>query len=431
MKLDVTCMRYLSKDDYRVLTAVEMGMKNHDVVPVELIVNIAKLRHGGAQKFLNTLLRFKLIYNDKTTYDGYRLTYGGYDILALKTFYARGHISGVGQKVGVGKESDIYVAQTESGDEVILKFHRLGRVSFRAVKNKRDYLQHRKSASWLYMSRLAALREFAFMKALHTNGFPTPIPIDQNRHVVLMSRVEGFPMFQVKQGNMAEPEKVFPVCIDLIVRMARRGLVHCDFNEFNLMIDEGGRVTLIDFPQMISTSHINAKEMFERDVSGVVKFFAMKMHYVPEDCEIPKFEDILAEAQAAQAARATRIVTTAKEGEEGGSGGGKGGEGMWNLDEAVKASGYKASAKEEARFLEVFEAERRRNGPETGESAEEEEEEEEDFEEDFEEEGDEEDYKEEDEEEGYEEEEKEGLEKRAGGEEVLGRGERTREGTER
>eukprot|EP00624_Nannochloropsis_granulata_P007850 evm.model.NODE_9859_length_36964_cov_30.200871.4 len=288
MKLDVTCMRYLSKDDYRVLTAVEMGMKNHDVVPVELIVNIAKLRHGGAQKFLTTLLRFKLIYNDKTTYD-----------------------------VGVGKESDIYIAQTEAGDEVILKFHRLGRVSFRAVKNKRDYLQHRKSASWLYMSRLAALREYAFMKALHTNGFPTPTPIDQNRHVVLMSRVDGFPMFQVKQGNMAEPEKVFPVCIDLIVRMASRGLVHCDFNEFNLMINEGGKVTLIDFPQMISTSHANAKDMFERDVNGVVKFFAMKMHYVPEESEIPKFEEVLAEAQAAQAARATRIAMVAKEGEEG------------------------------------------------------------------------------------------------------------------
>lgn len=227
----------------------------------------------------------------------------------------------------MGKESDIYIAQTEAGDEVILKFHRLGRVSFRAVKNKRDYLQHRKSASWLYMSRLAALREYAFMKALHTNGFPTPTPIDQNRHVVLMSRVDGFPMFQVKQGNMAEPEKVFPVCIDLIVRMASRGLVHCDFNEFNLMINEGGKVTLIDFPQMISTSHANAKDMFERDVNGVVKFFAMKMHYVPEESEIPKFEEVLAEAQAAQAARATRIAMVAKEGEEGGSVGGEGGKG--------------------------------------------------------------------------------------------------------
>lgn len=27
-------------------------------------------RHGGVQKFLSTLLRFKLIYHDKTTYNG-------------------------------------------------------------------------------------------------------------------------------------------------------------------------------------------------------------------------------------------------------------------------------------------------------------------------------------------------------------------------
>jgi RIO-like serine/threonine protein kinase len=29
---------------------------------------------------------------------------------------------------------------------------------------KRDYLQNRKSTSFLYLSRLAALKEFAFMK---------------------------------------------------------------------------------------------------------------------------------------------------------------------------------------------------------------------------------------------------------------------------
>ena len=40
----------------------------------------------------------------------------------------------------------------------------LGRISFRAIKTKRDYLGKRKSASWMYMSRLAAQKEFAFMK---------------------------------------------------------------------------------------------------------------------------------------------------------------------------------------------------------------------------------------------------------------------------
>lgn len=45
---------------------------------------------------------------------------------------------------------------------------------------------------------------------------------------------------------------------------------------------------------MISTSHANAREMFERDVNGVVKFFAMKMHYVPSSEEIPKFDEVRA-----------------------------------------------------------------------------------------------------------------------------------------
>jgi RIO kinase 2 len=81
----------------------------------------------------------------------------------------------------VGKESDVFVGLNNEGQEVILKFARLGRNSFRSIKRNRDYLVHRKSASWLYMSRLAALKEYAFMKALYDRGFPTPIPLDQNR----------------------------------------------------------------------------------------------------------------------------------------------------------------------------------------------------------------------------------------------------------
>lgn len=48
----------------------KMGMKNHDLVPVELIASIAKLRHGGTHKILSTLLTFKLIAHDRSAYDG-------------------------------------------------------------------------------------------------------------------------------------------------------------------------------------------------------------------------------------------------------------------------------------------------------------------------------------------------------------------------
>lgn len=49
---------------------LKMGMKNHDLVPVELITSIAKLRHGGTHKILSTLLTFKLIAHDRSVYDG-------------------------------------------------------------------------------------------------------------------------------------------------------------------------------------------------------------------------------------------------------------------------------------------------------------------------------------------------------------------------
>lgn len=48
--------------------------------------------------------------------------------------------------------------------------------------------------------------------------------------------------------------------MDIIVRFARAGLIHGDFNEFNILITrETGEAVVIDFPQMVSTSHPNAE----------------------------------------------------------------------------------------------------------------------------------------------------------------------------
>ncbi|XP_002979314.2 serine/threonine-protein kinase rio2 [Selaginella moellendorffii] len=279
MKLDVNVLRYLSKDEFRVLTAVEMGMKNHEIVPAELIDRIAGLKTGGAYKNIRTLLRHKLVHHDSTKYDGYRLTNLGYDFLAIKTMVNRGLIVGVGRQIGVGKESDIFEVVAEDGQTLALKLHRLGRTSFRAVKSKRDYLKHRSSFNWLYLSRLAALKEFAFMKALHEHGFPTPKAVDWNRHCVLMTLVPGYPLVQVKE--LKNPALVFDTVISLIVRLAEHGLIHCDFNEFNLLIDDDEKVTMIDFPQMVSISHRNAESYFDRDVDCIYKFFLKRFNYVP------------------------------------------------------------------------------------------------------------------------------------------------------
>ncbi|XP_070791846.1 serine/threonine-protein kinase RIO2 [Pituophis catenifer annectens] len=288
-KLNVVLLRYLSRDHFRVLTAVEMGMKNHEIVPPSLIASIASLKHGGCNKILKELTKHRLIAYERTkTVQGYRLTNGGYDYLALKTLTSRDVICSVGNQMGVGKESDIYIVANEEEEQLALKLHRLGRTSFRNLKNKRDYHKHRHKMSWLYLSRLAAMKEFAYMKALYDRQFPVPKPYDYNRHAVVMELVNGYPLCQVR--HLEDPASLYNELMELIVKLANHGLIHGDFNEFNLMLDNKDQVTMIDFPQMVSTSHPNAEWYFDRDVKCIRDFFMKRFSYESE--LYPTFKDV-------------------------------------------------------------------------------------------------------------------------------------------
>lgn len=288
-KVNVAKLRYMSRDDFRVLTAVEMGMKNHEIVPCSLVASIASLKHGGCNKVLRELVKHKLIAWERTkTVQGYRLTNAGYDYLALKALSSREVVESVGNQMGVGKESDIYIVANGEGQQFALKLHRLGRTSFRNLKNKRDYHKHRHNMSWLYLSRLSAMKEFAYMKALYERKFPVPKPVDYNRHAVVMELINGYPLCQVH--HVEDPASVYDEAMELIVKLANHGLIHGDFNEFNLILDKDDHITMIDFPQMVSTSHPNAEWYFDRDVKCIRDFFMKRFSYESE--LYPAFSDI-------------------------------------------------------------------------------------------------------------------------------------------
>ncbi|CAJ0585306.1 unnamed protein product, partial [Mesorhabditis spiculigera] len=288
-RMDVSKLRYLEGEHFRVMLAVEMGMKNHELVPLQLISSIARIHRGGVTKTLGDIGKFGLVaYERGTKYDGYRLTKLGYDYLALKALCSREVVGSVGNQIGVGKESDVYVGGDPELNDLCLKFHRLGRTSFRKIKEKRDYHKKRKSASWLYLSRLAAAKEFAFLKALADAKFPVPRPVDVCRHLVVMGLVEGLTLCHVDEID--DPGALYDRLMCLIARLARYGLIHGDFNEFNVMLVADEKVVLIDFPQMVSMDHPNAKYYFERDVECVRTLFKRKFNY---DCdEFPKFEEM-------------------------------------------------------------------------------------------------------------------------------------------
>ena len=278
-----------------------MGSKNHELVPTHLIEKLARLKGGasGVHKSISALAKAGLIGRIKEAkYDGYRLTYGGLDYLALHTHSARRHVYSVGSRIGVGKESDIMIVADETGAQRVLKIHRLGRISFRTVKANRDYLRKNQAAgSWMYLSRLAATKEFAFMTALKDEGFPVPDPIAHSRHTIVMALIDALPLRQI--SSVPDPAGLYADLIGLILRLAQHGLIHGDFNEFNILIKEEATTTattieeqsredavsltpvLIDFPQMVSMDHANAEMYFDRDVECIKRFFSRRFHFVP------------------------------------------------------------------------------------------------------------------------------------------------------
>nr|CAE84428.1 putative Rio2 protein [Kluyveromyces marxianus] len=289
MKLDTSHMRYLTAEDFRVLQAVEQGSRNHEVVPTHLIHTLSGMRSmSGTNRSISDLARLSLISKLRNSkYDGYRLTYNGFDYLALRAMLNRDTVYSVGTKIGVGKESDIYQVSNRNGEPKVLKMHRLGRTSFHTVKNNREYLRSGQSASWMHLSKLAANKEYQFMTLLYNKDFEVPQPFDNSRHCVLMELIKGYPMRRL--GKHKNLPKLYSDLMSFIVRLANHGLIHCDFNEFNIMIkdeveneNDPGYV-VIDFPQCISIQHQDAAYYFKRDVDCIRRFFKKKLKYEPKE----------------------------------------------------------------------------------------------------------------------------------------------------
>lgn len=65
--------------------------------------------------------------------------------------------------------------------------------------------------------------------------------------------------FRTQVNEVEDVEQLYDDLMNLIVRLGNCGVIHGDFNEFNIMITADAKPILIDFPQMVSTSHPNSR----------------------------------------------------------------------------------------------------------------------------------------------------------------------------
>jgi RIO kinase 2 len=264
-------MAELEPEDFHLLSGVEQGMRFSEYVAREKLTEFSRLTTEDVGYRLDRCADRGLVERKTIQYEGFKLTFEGYDTLALHTFAERDTIEGVGSPLGVGKESDVYEAQ--SYKPVALKYHREGYTNFREVMKEREYTADRDHVSWLYTARKAAEREYDALETLYPD-VSVPQPIDTNRHAIVMEKIDGVELSRTK----LESEQVLPI-LDLVLdemqTAYREGYVHADMSEYNVFVTNEG-VVVFDWPQAVPTDHENAKELLTRDVENILSYFERK-----------------------------------------------------------------------------------------------------------------------------------------------------------
>jgi RIO kinase 2 len=262
-------IRSLNKYEKAILLALERGMKRYSWVPLEMIKTTTKLSESEINYRISRLMEWGMIRFNPVPYDGYALVFGGYDTLALATLTRKGTISALGTQIGEGKESVVYDALGLG--PVAIKFHRVGGRSFSSARLNREYMPEDGHCPWLIASKKSAEREYLALTTLHP-AVSVPLPIDQNRHTVVMSLVCGQ---NLNRCRLDEPGEVLDEILENVRKAYQAGIIHADLSEYNILMEDG-KCVLIDWPQWTETGHQNAAAILERDIDNILTYFQRK-----------------------------------------------------------------------------------------------------------------------------------------------------------
>jgi RIO kinase 2 len=263
-------------------------MAKHEYVPIEEIVRYMKYPEKKIQNYMNQLRKRNLVKLVQRHYQGTALTFIGYDALALKALVEKGILAQIGPEIGAGKESNIHLGMNDDEEEFIMKFHRLGKLDFRATRKSRSFIAEKRHLSPLYESRMSAEREYNALKHLHNIGASVPKPIAHNRHLLVMGIVHGQDLYRMKKSDFESEDEIanlFNNIIKEIKTCVKHGYIHGDLSEYNIRLNEEQQdyPILFDWPQYRQVNEPQADEILTRDCHNILNFFErkfkIKVHY--------------------------------------------------------------------------------------------------------------------------------------------------------
>ena len=264
-------VKKLESLEYKVLKIFVSSIKHHEIINNYNIISYSNLHKDRVDYALEILLKLKLIAK---TEKGFKLLTSGLDVYALKILVDSGIILGIGNSLGIGKESDVVAAVSDFGQKRAVKFFRIGRISFTDTKRKRSLEKNKNVNNWLLINIEAAKREYDFLIKLKSTKMNIATPYFRSMHSLVMDRIDGIRLIEMK--NLENPRQIFYQVFEQIRIAYKENIINGDLSEYNILLDGNNDVWIIDWPQAVTLEHPNAEFLIRRDLRNIIRYFRRK-----------------------------------------------------------------------------------------------------------------------------------------------------------
>ncbi len=264
-------VKNLENLEYRVLKVFVSSIKHHQIINNHNILSYSNLHKDRVKYAVESLLKLKLI---SKTQNGFKLLTAGLDVYALKLLVDSGIILGIGNSLGIGKESDVVEAISEIQQQRAVKFFRIGRISFTDTKRKRSLEKNKNVNNWLLINIEAAKREYDFLVKLKSTKMNIATPYFRSMHSIVMDRINGLRLIEIR--NLPNPIEIFDKVFEQIRISYNEKIINGDLSEYNILLDENNDIWIIDWPQAVTLEHPNAEFLIRRDLHNIIRYFRRK-----------------------------------------------------------------------------------------------------------------------------------------------------------
>jgi RIO kinase 2 len=259
----------VSSSEYIILKTLLQFRDKFEAVPRSFLARQLNFKPKEMQISLLKLIDLGLINYEKLNGEiSYRINFSGLDTIAIKNLYIKNVLKRLGEKIGEGKESVVYYGYNFNDDIIAIKFHRIGKSSYRKARILRGYTERK---SWITITLDNAKREFDALKCISDNSGEVPKPIATEYNAVVTEFIEGT---LLNNYDLSDPDKVLNSILGTLrIAYSYCGkMVHGDLSPYNILVDNNENIYIIDWPQW----KIDDQILLKRDLENILYYFYKK-----------------------------------------------------------------------------------------------------------------------------------------------------------